>query len=256
VARSRPQVSRKRLAGARRSKRAPARRVRVATYVDGNPSPQTQDVAVDGRRGPVASAERVVAIVEQCGGRVPAVAIREVVANLAHADYQGAAVTILDAGDRVRVSDCGPGVQDVERALLAGYSSASDRLRSQIRGVGAGLPLAKAAMEAIGGRLTIDTNIGGGTVVTLDARGDEAQPQEPQAQAQELSDRQKRVLALLREVGEAGPSLVAQELGAGIGTAHRALTALEQMGLVAADDKGKRHLTDEGLHQLGLIFRG
>lgn len=234
----------------------PSKYVRVAVYGDGSVPPHTEDVPVAARRGATAAADRVAAIVQDASGRVPAAAIHEVVANLAHAEYQGAAVTVLDQGNRVRVSDCGAGISDVERALLPGYSSARGALRSKIRGVGAGLPLAKAAMEAVGGRLTVDSNIAGGVVVTLDARAPEMAREEPPAQAQELSDRHKRVLALLREVGEAGPTMVAQELGAGIGTAHRALTALEHRGLVVSDARGKRRLTDEGLRQLGLIFRG
>ncbi|MFQ6132157.1 MAG: ATP-binding protein [Armatimonadota bacterium] len=243
-------------AATKRATKPRQRRVRIAVYLDGKEDPRTDDVAVSARGGPQAAADRVVALVKECGGRVPEAAICEVVANLAHAGYEGAAVTILDGGDRVRVSDCGPGVGDVERALLPGYSSAGESLRSQIRGVGAGLPLAKTAMEAVGGRLAIDSNIGGGTVITLDARAAPAEPEAPPEEAQELPDRQKRVLALLREVGEAGPTSVAQELGAGLGTAHRALTALEQLGLVIADERGKRRLTEEGLHQLGVIFRG
>jgi hypothetical protein len=61
-----------------------------------------------------------------------------------------------------------------------------------------------------------------------------------------LTNRQKRVLALVMEAGEAGPSLVAKELAIGLSTAYRDLAHLEMLEFIAADGTGKRSLTNEG----------
>lgn len=68
-----------------------------------------------------------------------------------------------------------------------------------------------------------------------------------------LTNRQKRVLALVMDAGEAGPSLVARELAIGLSTAYRDLAHLEALGFIVADESGKRSLTPEGsafLHSL------
>jgi len=61
-----------------------------------------------------------------------------------------------------------------------------------------------------------------------------------------LTNRQKRVLALVMEAGSAGPSLVARELAIGLSTAYRDLARLEDLGLISADESGKRIMTAEG----------
>ncbi len=68
-----------------------------------------------------------------------------------------------------------------------------------------------------------------------------------------LTNRQKRVLALVMDAGQAGPSLVARELAIGLSTAYRDLAHLEVLGFIVADESGKRSLTPEGsafLHSL------
>ncbi len=64
--------------------------------------------------------------------------------------------------------------------------------------------------------------------------------------ASRLTNRQKRVLALVMEAGYAGPSLVARELAIGLSTAYRDLAHLETLGLISSDESGKRALTPEG----------
>jgi len=46
--------------------------------------------------------------------------------------------------------------------------------------------------------------------------------------------------------GSAGPSLVARELAIGLSTAYRDLARLEDLGLISADESGKRIMTAEG----------
>jgi hypothetical protein len=190
--------------------------------------------------------------VRAAGGAVPAAAIREVVENLIHASCAGATISILEGGQRVVVADQGAGIRDPQRALTPGYSSAREEARKYIRGVGAGLPIAAAAAAAAGVALRIDANIGGGTVVILDATG-QGSPSHP-GQLPPLTEREKRALVLLHELGRAGPSELAHELHVALSTAHRTLMALQQRGLVASDAKGKRALTESGVAELGLIF--
>jgi anti-sigma regulatory factor (Ser/Thr protein kinase)/DNA-binding CsgD family transcriptional regulator len=61
-----------------------------------------------------------------------------------------------------------------------------------------------------------------------------------------LTNRQKRVLALVMDSGSAGPSLVARELAIGLSTAYRDLARLEDLGHIEADESGKRVITEAG----------
>lgn len=60
-----------------------------------------------------------------------------------------------------------------------------------------------------------------------------------------LSTRQKHVLALVLETGNAGPSIVSKELGVGLSTAYRDLASLEELGLISSSS-GKRTATEKG----------
>ena len=69
-----------------------------------------------------------------------------------------------------------------------------------------------------------------------------------------LSNRQKRVLALVMDAGVAGPSLVARELAIGLSTAYRDLAHLEVLGFIDSDETGKRSITPSGADYLkGLL---
>ncbi|HWQ14653.1 MAG TPA: helix-turn-helix domain-containing protein, partial [Roseiflexaceae bacterium] len=71
----------------------------------------------------------------------------------------------------------------------------------------------------------------------------------------ELTPRQKKVLLLIAELGSAGPSAVAKELGVSQSTAYRELQALAARGLIDSRRSGKRTLTEEGIAILGDVFR-
>lgn len=97
---------------------------------------------------------------------IPLEVFSELIANLVHAGYADPVISILESGRVLRVSDCGPGVPDKRLAIEPGYTSAAAEHRKYIRGVGAGLHIVQIQIEALGGSLRIDDNIGGGTVVT------------------------------------------------------------------------------------------
>src|ERR671932_917011 len=105
--------------------------------------------------------------VRASGGRVPEEALRELIENLVHAGFRGVVISVLEEGNVVRISDKGPGIEHKERAFEFGFSGATPEVVREIRGVGAGLGIARAAAEKAGGTVTIEDNIGGGTVATV-----------------------------------------------------------------------------------------
>jgi hypothetical protein len=181
---------------------------------------------------------------------VPVPAVREVVENLVHAGFRDAVVTVLDGGRTVRVSDHGPGIADRGRALEPGYTTADDEDRDLILGVGGGLPFAAAAMAELGGRLEIDDNLGGGTIVTLRL------PADPGATATEpvCSVAAREILALLLEIGGAPPARLAEELGRTRAECGRELARLEHRGLVRREPGGVRALTEAGTRLVATLF--
>ncbi len=181
---------------------------------------------------------------------VPAPAVREVVENLVHAGFRDAVVTVLDGGRTVRVSDHGPGIADRERALEPGYSTADDEARDVILGVGGGLPFAAAAMAELGGRLEIDDNLGGGTIVTLRLPAEEGVP----APEPVCSGAAREILALLLEIGGAPPARLAEELGRSRAECGRELARLEHRGLVRREPGGVRALTEAGTRLVATLF--
>lgn len=254
-------------------------RARVAVYDDPAAAPRVIDIDP----APVPEfieelASRTYDLAKSQGGAVPYTVIREVAENFIHAGFAEPVISVLDGGQTIRFADQGPGIADKKRAVLPGFTTATSEMKNHIRGVGSGLPIVHDFLTLSGGRLTIEDNLGCGSVITLLTT---AQPQatpstvafplgtpapafdyEPPAplfaddhapyrptMAARLSTRQKQVLALVLESGSAGPSLVARELNIGISTAYRDLASLEEQGLIVADG-GKRTLTPEGLTYL------
>ena len=109
--------------------------------------------------------------------------------------------------------------------------------------------------------MTGEQNIGGGTVATISAgetekrREDAATPPAappPQRRYPDavprmnISERQQKVLITVLESGEVGPSTVAERLEISVSTAYRDLSVLEEHGLVAGAESGKRQVTPLG----------
>lgn len=61
------------------------------------------------------------------------------------------------------LKDSGPGIADIDLAMQAGYSTASENIRALGFGAGMGLP----NMKKYSDEMTIDTEIGVGTTVTM-----------------------------------------------------------------------------------------
>jgi hypothetical protein len=234
--------------------------VRIVVYPQGG-EPEITEVSAANPRSATQKFTRTASEkVREAGGKVPEESIREVVENLIHAGYNGVVISVLDGGNVVRVSDKGPGVENKSRAMEFGFSGATPEVMREIRGVGAGLGIARAAAEKAGGRVTIEDNIGGGTVVTISVTGEaqvekESKPAESPAPQRRypdgvprmnISERQQKVLITVLECGEVGPSTVADRLEISVSTAYRDLSVLEEHGLVQADESGKRLISPLG----------
>jgi hypothetical protein len=227
---------------------APAVGARLAVYGAAGEPPAVEEMAADEPAGLVELLCDAVA----ARSRLPALAVREVVENLVHAGFRDALVSVLAGGAVVRVSDHGPGIADPALALAPGFSSAGPDERALVRGVGCGLGLARELLEAGGGGLEIDANLGGGTAITLsvpavdDARRVAAVPNPSEAA--------REILALLLEVGSATPEVLAGELGRPRPECGRELALLQHRGLVARDPSGARRLTDSGTALVATLF--
>ncbi|WP_143764866.1 ATP-binding protein, partial [Collinsella vaginalis] len=101
------------------------------------------------------------------GGRLSLMVIREIVENFIHAHFVEPIISILDDGNTVRFADQGPGIQNKERAFEFGVTSADREQKRYIRGTGAGFPMVQQYLENAGGAISIEDNLGQGTVVTV-----------------------------------------------------------------------------------------
>lgn len=101
------------------------------------------------------------------GGRLSLMVIRELVENFIHARFVEPVISILDGGNTIRFADQGPGIADKERAFEFGVTSADRDQKRYIRGTGSGLPMVQEYLQNAGGAISIEDNLGQGTVVTV-----------------------------------------------------------------------------------------
>lgn len=255
---------------------AGAPEVRVAIYDSPLASPQIISLSSENFNQLIGElSARTHGYARERGGRIPFVVIKEIVENLIHAYFRDAVVTIMNDGNTIRISDQGPGIPDEvkQRAFEPGFTTATREMRRFIKGVGSGLPVAQEQLKFLGGAITIENNLRAGTVVTLrvgppPTAAPVPSPSAPEvpanvrpfpaAAAARLSDRQKKILLLIAEIGAVGPSTVAKELGMSQSTAFRELASLQRLRLLAvgtAPAAGKRTLTEEGIAFLGTVFK-
>jgi len=249
------------------SSRSAGYHARVAIYDSILAAPRVDDVRAGSPRDLIeALSETVYDLAHRAGGTAPYTVIREVVENLIHADFQEIVVSVLDNGSTVRFADQGPGISDKDRAVRPGFTTATASMKDYIRGVGSGLPIVSEFLSREGGSLVLEDNLGRGTVVTLSLDPAVAPPapemvEELSTPAVDLTEdvpplslRQKKVLSLVMELGEVGPTLVSKELAVGLSTAYRDLASLEEFDLIEGDESGKRVLTTKGSVYLGRLF--
>lgn len=99
----------------------------------------------------------------------------DVVRKVAIAMYEGEINMVIHAGGgkievvisseeiSMTLTDQGPGIEDIELAMQAGYSTAPDNIRNLGFGAGMGLPNMKKYTD----ELKIDSTVGKGTTVTM-----------------------------------------------------------------------------------------
>ncbi len=209
----------------------------------------------------------------EIGGRIPYTIIKEIIENLIHADFKEVVITILERGDHIIITDQGPGIEDKEKAFLPGYTSATTKMKEYIKGVGSGFPIVKETITFSGGSIDVKDNIRKGTVISLKLVQPEKSEQiketgiktidgAPTVVPSEdkkiitddidkldhkvLSDRQTKILFVILELEEAGPSTIASELGFSLSTSYRELIYLEKSKLLTSSSNGKRKLSKKG----------
>ncbi len=141
---------------------------RIAVYDDPLSTPRVVVVeAKDVRSYLEEVTDTVSRLAKEQGSGIPFMVIREIVENFIHASFIEPTVSILDDGNTIRFADQGPGIQNKELALEPGTTSASAEMKRYIRGVGSGFPTVQQYLDVAGGSLSIEDNMGGGTVVTV-----------------------------------------------------------------------------------------
>ena len=238
---------------------------RIAVYDDKSAAPRVVLVEPKDVRSYL---DEIAATVNQLaheqGGKIPFMVMREIVENFIHARFVAPTISIMDNGNTIRFSDQGPGIKEKNRALEFGTSSATEEMKSFIRGVGFGLPYAQQYMVEKGGSLTLEDNISGGTIVTLSTRRskdahiqtlptqentEEASvnheeqlisralhtvPQQPVTQLPNLvlTDRAKLVLQYLSEHEWVGATELTSAYGLSTPTWSRELKSLVNIGII------------------------
>ena len=242
---------------------------RIAIYDNMRSIPQTIDLRSDTVGDFINNtSQQIYNLSHKAGGVIPFTIIREVVENLIHADFSEVTINIIDNGNNIIISDQGPGIENKDKAFLPGYTSATTSMKKYIRGVGSGLPIVKETIVFSGGSVDISDNIRKGTVVSLKievpqgkntdlVNKDSSTPttisisQVDNILAEDfenlkLSLRQNKILFLVLELEEIGPSKIAKELGFSLSTSYRELIFLEKKKLLTLTNTGKRKLSPKG----------
>lgn len=83
-----------------------------------------------------------------------------------HANGGTITVSISDELIRIILSDVGPGIADISKAMQSGFSTAPEEVRALGFGAGMGLP----NMKKYSDHMDIQSTVGVGTTVTMDIR--------------------------------------------------------------------------------------
>ena len=99
----------------------------------------------------------------------------EIIRRISIAMYEGEINMVIHAGGgdaevrvyedyiEIQLSDCGPGIKDIDEAMREGFSTAPDQIRSLGFGAGMGLP----NMKRYSDEMHIASEVGVGTTVTM-----------------------------------------------------------------------------------------
>ncbi|TET14460.1 MAG: hypothetical protein E3J77_04490 [Actinobacteria bacterium] len=251
--------------------------VRIAVYDNMRSIPRIIDLNFNDINNFInETSEKTYNLSHEIGGSIPYTIIKEIIENLIHADFKEVVITVLDRGNHIIVTDQGPGIEDKEKAFLPGYTTATSKMKEYIRGVGSGFPIIKETITFSGGSIDVKDNIKRGTVISLklgltetsekfqDSGSEPAVvlPSDIESEKKTqidildkfngklLSDRQKKILFVILELEEAGPSKISKELGFSLSTSYRELIYLEKNKLLTSSSSGKRRLSKKGIKYL------
>lgn len=249
--------------------------VRIAVYDNMKSIPRIIDLRFDNIINFIdRTAQETYNLSHNAGGKIPFTIIKEIIENLIHADFKEIIITILDNGNHIIISDQGPGIEDKEKAFLPGFTSATKEMKEYIRGVGSGFPIVKETITFSGGSIDVKDNIKRGTVISLKLESSDIGRQpgdlsssmlgEPESRSdlkppingsdkssfKSLSERQKKILFVILELEEVGPSTIARELDLSLSTSYRELIQLEKNKLLITGKSGKRKLSKKGTKYL------
>lgn len=208
---------------------------------------------------------------KMAGGTIPYTVIREVSENFIHAKFAEIIVSILDDGNTIRFADQGPGITQKDKAQLPGFTSATEPMKHYIRGVGSGLPIVKDYLDFSHGTISIEDNLGTGSVVTISLKNDKEQPHNsyrleredgrelspratgnyyhrPQLFIPPLSQRERDFLPIFLNEGALGVTDLTRLTGVPQSSTYVTLSKLEEAGLIEKTTGQKRILTDLGFH--------
>ena len=239
---------------------------RIALYDDLRSAPRIIEIPPSDTISFIeALASKIYELSKMAGGDIPYTVIREVSENFIHARFEEIIVSILNNGNTIRFADQGPGILNKEKAQLPGFSSAIEPMKKYIRGVGSGLPIVKEYLNFSHGNITIEDNLGKGSVVTISIGEDATTSQQeqsfnfgaskpnhgvlsqrkPQVIIPPLSPREKAFLPLFLSEGALGVTELSKLTDVPMSSTHLALQKLEQAGIVEKVGQ-KRMLTDFG----------
>lgn len=247
---------------------------RIALYDDLRSAPRVTEIQPAPTADFIESlASKIYEQAKMAGGSVPYTAIREVSENFIHARFAEIIVSILDEGNTIRFADQGPGIGQKDKAQLPGFTSAVEPMKHFIRGVGSGLPIVKEYLEFSHGTISIEDNLGAGSVVTISLKDKNKQLDEKMTTEQSydsyrkpykqgtgtshsraaalvppLSQRERDFLPIFLNEGALGVTDLARLTGVPQSSTYVTLSKLEEAGLIEKTAGQKRILTDLGFH--------
>lgn len=161
----------------------------IAVYDNLRAAPRTVQIQPAPTQDYIAAlASQTYLLAKELGGSIPFTVIQEVSENFIHAQFSEVVISILDKGNTIRFADQGPGITDVAKAQLPGFSSATSSMKRFIRGVGSGLPIVKEYFESEHGSVVIESNINAGAVVTISLTSEENQDESHLRRALNISN--------------------------------------------------------------------
>ena len=190
------------------------------------------------------------------GGGISYTVILEVTENFIHAQFREIVVSIMDGGNTIRFTDQGPGIADVEKAMRPGFTSAIEPMKHHIRGVGSGLPIVHDWMELKNGQVTIDSNIGAGSAVTISLVKKDIEITDAAESlhiAHSLSDKEQLVIAQFKQADTLSGTEVGRQTGMSPSSVNYQFKKLEAAGLLVANASKKREITALGKEVLRFL---